>query len=212
MEKTIFAFGDSITYGAWDIENSGWINLLRRQLDKRAETDPNFYTLTYNLGIPGETTNGLVKRIEPEIKSRLRNDQENIFIFAYGANDAAFIPSENKFRVSLEQFGNNIEAAIKTARNFSSKIMILDITPVVDEKTIHPEHKDRSRLNEYIKLYNEKLKIVTDKFSVSLVNVFDEFMKNNHAEILDEDDGLHPNAKGHKMIFGLVKNQLDKFL
>ncbi|HUC02222.1 MAG TPA: SGNH/GDSL hydrolase family protein [Candidatus Paceibacterota bacterium] len=206
MEKTIFAFGDSITYGAWDIENSGWANSLRRHLDQRAETDPDFYTLFYNLGIPGETTDGLVKRLRPEVETRLREGQENIFIFAYGANDAAMIPSEKRFRVPVAQFGANIEAAITTAKEFSSKIMLLNITPVIEEKTLNPLGKDRSRLDNSVVAYNEKLAEVARKNSLPLVDVYGEFRKNDYIGLLDEGDGLHPNTKGHAIIYELVKD------
>ena len=122
---TIFAFGDSITYGAWDIESSGWANRLRHSLDERAETDPNFYTLFYNLGIPGETTEGLLERLRSEIEARVRTKEleKNIVIFAYGANDAAFLPEENIFRVDVEKFSQNMQTAVEIARGFSSKIL-----------------------------------------------------------------------------------------
>ena len=38
----ILIFGDSITYGAWDKEG-GWVQRLRKFLDERNLTDPNFY-------------------------------------------------------------------------------------------------------------------------------------------------------------------------
>ena len=40
----LLVFGDSITYGAWDLEG-GWVQRLRSFIDKKNLTDPNFYCL-----------------------------------------------------------------------------------------------------------------------------------------------------------------------
>jgi lysophospholipase L1-like esterase len=39
----IFCFGDSITYGAWDVATSGWAQKLRAYLDKKQEEDDRLY-------------------------------------------------------------------------------------------------------------------------------------------------------------------------
>ena len=148
----ILAFGDSITYGAWDAEQSGWTARLRRYLDQRTEKDPHFYSLVYNLGISGETTDGLIERFMRETEVRRKNDDEDIvFIFAYGANDAKMIPSRKKFGSGLDCFARNVETVLGMAKRFSSKIILLNITPVVDAKT-GDRSGDSSRLNEYITL------------------------------------------------------------
>lgn len=72
----IFCFGDSITYGAWDVANSGWAQKLRIYLDKKQEEDDSLYFLTYNLGIPGEATDSLVNRFLSETKARIREDKQ----------------------------------------------------------------------------------------------------------------------------------------
>ena len=96
--QSYIVLGDSITYGAWDIQGSGWASRLRLYLDGVQEKDESKYFLTYNLGIPGENTDGLVGRFESEFKARSRNeDEESVFVFAYGANDSVFFKSTNEF-------------------------------------------------------------------------------------------------------------------
>ena len=199
----IFCFGDSITYGAWDVANSGWAQKLRMYLDKKQEEDDSLYFLTYNLGIPGETTNGLVNRFLSETEARIREDEdleENIFIFAYGANDSAPIPSQNKFRVNAEDFKNNLKSVTDQAKKIGSKIIILNITPVDEELTANPVNKDESRLNKHIATYNEAIKEMTVNSDIYLVDVNSAFMNTDYKSLFCED-GLHPNESGHKIIF-----------
>ena len=198
----IFCFGDSITYGAWDVANSGWAQKLRMYLDKKQEEDDSLYFLTYNLGIPGESTDSLVNRFLPETKARVREEkqEENIFIFAYGANDAAMIPSQNKFRVDAEDFKNNLENVVDQAKKFGNKIFILNITPVNEEFTANPVNKDKSRINKYIEAYNKKIKEMAGNKGIYLVDVNSAFMNNDYKSLFCED-GLHPNESGHEVIF-----------
>ena len=207
----IYAFGDSITYGSWDAKFSGWANRLRISMDKKHELDPDFWVLTYNLGIPGEKTSGLLKRFELEFSARIKEDrnEEQIFIFAYGANDSAFIPSQNKHRTSREEFESNLDQVIKKAKAISDKILMLNITPVVESITAMDEKRESSRLNKYIEKYNGVIEKLAFNHEVRVVDVYGEFNKHDHTELLDED-GLHPNAKGHELIFTLVKSSLEK--
>jgi len=47
METRISIFGDSITWGAWNPENGGWVAQLRRYF----ETNENYDVDVYNLGV-----------------------------------------------------------------------------------------------------------------------------------------------------------------
>jgi len=198
----IFCFGDSITYGAWDVANSGWAQRLRVYLDKEQEEDSGLFFLTYNLGISGETTDGLVNRFLSETKVRIREDkrEESIFIFAYGANDVAIIPSQNKFSIDAEDFKHNLENVVDQAKKLSNKILILNITPVDEEFTANPVNKDKSRLNKYIEVYNKKIKEITDNKGIYFVDVNSAFMSHDYKSLFSED-GLHPNESGHEIVF-----------
>jgi len=210
----IFCFGDSITYGAWDVVNSGWAQKLRIYLDKKQEEDSSLYFLIYNLGIPGETTDSLVNRFLPETKARIREDrqEENIFIFAYGANDSATILSQNNFSVDVKDFKNNLKNTIDQAKNFGNKIFILNITPVNEELTANPVNKAKSRLNKYIEKYNQNIKEISEDNGIYFVDVNSAFMNNNYKGLFCED-GLHPNEFGHEIMFNellrVMKGVLD---
>ena len=209
----IYAFGDSITYGAWDISSSGWATRLRQYLDKRQEEDPDLYALFYNLGIPGETTEGLVTRFESETKARIRKNKvdDSIFILAYGANDAAYLPAEEKFRVSKEEFAKNLRQIIEIASSMSKKILIINLLPVVEEKNSTPRN-GKVRSNKYMTEYNAVLKDLANQLKVPLVDVNSVFMKAGHESLFIADDGLHPNEAGHQLIFESVQPVVEKML
>ena len=204
----ILVFGDSITYGNWDREG-GWVQRLRKFLDKRNLTDPDFYCLIYNLGISGNDTENLLKRFEFETEQRLKEGEETIFIFAIGINDTQFLHSENSLKVGPKKFKENIQKLIELARKISSKIIFIGLTPVDESKTTPiPWNTDKSYKNEYIEEYDEIIKSVCEKNKILFIDVFKMFKKLNYRNLLE--DGLHPNSEGHEKIFEVVKNFLIK--
>ena len=207
----IYAFGDSITYGAWDIQKSGWATCLRQFLDELQEKNPDYYGLFYNLGIPGETTDGLVKRFTAETSAREREDEEAMFIFAFGANDAAFLPADQKFRVSKEDFKTNLSQVLERALSISKKILLINILPVVEAMNSTPRN-GKIRLNKYMQEYNSVLDELSQQFGLQLVDVYSVFVKAGHDRLFIPDDGLHPNEKGHKLMFETIRPAVQKMI
>jgi len=204
----ILIFGDSITYGAWDKEG-GWVQRLRRFLDEKNLTSPDFYCVVYNLGISGDTSEDLLERFEFETKQRLKEHKETIVAFAIGINDSQFVHSEGNHRVPIKKFKNNLQELIKLAQKFSLKIIFVGLTPVDEEKTTPiPWNSDKFYKNEYIEKYNQVIKKVCEENKIYFIEIFKKFEATGYQELLE--DGLHPNSKGHKRIFEIVKDFLIK--
>jgi lysophospholipase L1-like esterase len=210
----VYCFGDSITYGAWDIQGSGWVARLRRHLDELQEKDQSLYFLSYNLGIPGETTDGLVKRFQTEYLARAKEDgeEESVFFFAFGANDSVFFKSTNEFRVSKDRFVSNLQKVIDSAKSNSKKIALVNIAPA-DEAVCAERFKERDkvRLNKNVEDYNRLISEIAKTNGLSLVDVYSAFVETDYKKLLSED-GLHPNEKGHQLIFEKVKVVLEKLI
>ena len=208
----IYLFGDSITYGAWDIEGSGWTARLRKYLDEVQLKDDSKYYLCYNLGIPGETTDGLVGRFDRELSARERLGEEAVFVFAFGANDSVHVPSMNGFRVPEDRFIRNMKAAIDSARTVSKNIILANITPV-DEAVCASRYgaKDKVRLNKNVERYNDLIAAIAQEKMVPAVDVYRPFV-DSVPKVLLSEDGLHPNEKGHQLIFELVRDALSPLL
>ena len=97
----IMVFGASTTYGKCD-PDGGWVGRLRKYIDQQAENiDLNS---VFNLGISGDTTEDVLKRLEFETKQRIKEGDELIFIFGIGANDTQFLHDKQITKISPERF------------------------------------------------------------------------------------------------------------
>ncbi len=195
MEQTICIFGDSLTWGAWDHEKGSWVNRLRLSLESE-----NYDILVYNLGVDGDTTNELLKRFDVEAKAR----QPTAIIFQIGENDSIFIKSQNKQMVSLQQLEKNLQKLIDKAKKFTKVIIFFGCGKVNESKTTPiPWETDYYYTNQNLILYDKKIRDISNKNNIHYLPI-SNLLKN---EDLDED-GLHPNSKGHQKLFLRVKDFL----
>lgn len=199
-------FGDSITYGEYDGVFGGWVDILKRYaLQKYNEGSDEL--ILFNLGIGGETTEGLVKRIPHEMKAR-NSAEGNIIFISYGANDLA-IKDGNQL-VNLKQFKANIEVAVQHAKQYSSNIYLVSILPFSDkvDKIIQPTGKIRN--NEDVLIYNQILKDIAVENSLNYIDFHSAFLEDK--EILFSKDGVHPNEKGYGMMAEIAIPIIEKYL
>ncbi len=200
----ILVFGDSIAFGAWDREG-GWVQRLRKVIDEKNLSGTNYYSLIYNIGVSGNTTENLLERFEFEAKQRLKESEETIIIFSIGINDSAFIHAKKSLLTQQKKFEENIQKLINLAKKYSQKIFFVGLT-AVDEPKVSPWKEGRSYKNKYIQKYNDIIKSTCKENNVSFVDIFQEWIKTDYKSLLE--DGLHPNSEGHKRIFDTVRNFL----
>lgn len=211
----IFVFGDSIVHGVWDDEMGGWANRLRNFLTNKA-TDES-WTELYELGVNGDTSENLLNRFEFEIYHRTIPEQGDIFLIAIGINDSAFLTEQGPVRtdhpggdnvIPKIHFKDNLQYLITLAKKYSEKIVFVGLTPVNEKKT-NPKGGVICYENKYIKEYNKIIKLTAEANGLLFIDVLNEFEKVDYKKLLD-DDGLHPNSKGHQKIFKIVKDYLEK--
>ena len=203
----ICVFGDSIVYGREDYEYGGWVQRLRKFLNKKILSKQKYF-FVYNFGVNADTTKGLLERFEFEIKFRLKRlkEKENVIvIFAIGINDCCYLLDKNNLDTLPEEFKKNIQKLIKLAQKFSPKIIFIGITSVDEVKTT-PYTTNKLYKNEYIKKYNEIIKSVCEKNKIYFIEIFENWINSDYKKLLE--DGLHPNSEGHQKIFESVKNFL----
>jgi len=211
VTKNIFIFGNSITYGEWD-ELGGWANRIRLHYDKPGLPLPDDYIITYNLGIPSDTSAGIAARLAAETQARLSPNpgvDDIQFIIATGANDSRWLIEEKRVATAPDQFIRNFDLISQAAKDFSDDIIFLGLIPCIEEdvrcaakKHGWVEHYD----NESLIDYNDLVKQHCQKHDHKFVDVYSAFLERGYDDLLS--DGLHPNSKGHEFIAEIVLQTL----
>ena len=192
LKGNICVLGDSIVYGAWDEEKHGYVNRLKKEIKNNKKIEN-----IYGLGIPGETSEGLVKRIDIELKPR----NPNTIIIATGINDTIYIKSKNKEAVSQENFIKNIRKIIDIAKKYTNNILILGLTRVIEEHTTPILwNNDEMYFNRTIEKYDTALAEYCRRDNVEYLKMFDVLEDEDFS-----DDGIHPNDNGHEKIYKAIK-------
>jgi lysophospholipase L1-like esterase len=201
----IFIFGDSITWGAWDSQG-GWAQRLKTYFDERSMNRSKDEVYTYILGVSGDTSGDLLNRFDVEFGARLdQDDTDRIIIFAIGINDSSFLIKEQKHIVEVKDYGLNINKLIKKAKRYTKNIVCIGLTSVDDIQTNPiPWETNIAYLNKYVYQYDEQLEKVCLKNGVTYIKVFDDF--SNQSSFLS--DGLHPNTKGHELLYKTIRDAL----
>lgn len=202
----VLVFGDSITYGAWDTE-AGWVERLKRDAHKQTvESQGTDKLQIINLGIGGDSSNKILKRMKTEIEARYSASWPFVFIITFGANDERSIDAE--IETPIEQFENNVREIIALAKQHSNKILFLGIPPI-SKPTV--EFKGQEYSDERVKHYEERMQMIVKEAGLPFVPMRPAFEQVGF-ENLYAYDNIHPNDKGHQLIADLVRPELEQLL
>lgn len=209
MKKIIYGlfFGDSITYGEYDGIFGGWVDILKRYSLQQFHEGNGDELILFNLGIGGETTEGLLKRIPHELSARNSADG-NIVFLSHGANDLAV--KEGVQIVDPEKFKSNMSAAIAHAKEYSNEIYLVSILPFSQKIDGVVVSSGKKRINEDVVVYNQILKGLAAEHSLGYIDFYAAFLEDK--EILLSADGVHPNEKGYGMMAEVAIPIIEKYL
>jgi lysophospholipase L1-like esterase len=203
----VFFFGDSITQGFWDDEG-GWAARVRRYFDTKHLSDKtNRYISFFNLGIDGDTTDDIVARFDTEVKARLYEGEEYIFIFAVGTNDTIFRKGENLNEP--DKYVQALDDLYSQAQKYSDKILFIGLTPVQDE-LLNPMPWSKSGKcysTERMQLFDNALRAFCKQSDTTYIDVWADFELKGLNSLMH--DGVHPNSLGHQIISKKVIQALD---
>lgn len=209
MKKIVYGlfFGDSITYGEYDGVFGGWVDILKRYALQRFHEGNGDELILFNLGIGGETTEGLLKRMPIELSARNSADGNLVFI-SYGANDLTI--KDGIHIVEPEKFKENIKIAVQQAKQFSKDIYLVSILPIAKKIDGVVVGSGKLRTNEEVILYNQILKDIAAEDSLSYIDFYSALLADK--EILLSADGVHPNEKGYGMMAEVAIPIIEKYL
>lgn len=185
-------FGDSITYGLYDKELGGWVNRVRLYIDNHISN--NFFI---NLGIPGQTSNDILKRFETELKNRYNNTDNFILIFSFGIKDSLFLNEDNNY---INIFKNNLTQIIFMSKKYTNDIHFVGL---INPNNEHEKRKNYD-LNNVLKIDNCIEKTCKEN-SINYIKLIDKITKEELSE-----DGLHPNSRGYAKISKIILKEIYK--
>ncbi len=205
----VLCFGDSVTFGEIDTESSGWVDQLKQDYITLQASSTRQDISIYNLGIGGETTDGLCVRFEVEFNARFKKGLDTLVMFAYGAND--IVIHKDKNIVPITYFIKNLTRCIQAAQLNSANVFLLGLTPISHSIDGVVNQHDKLRHSKDIKDYNSALKDLAKETKSIYLDTYGEFILHDSNELLSSD-GLHPNAAGHKVIYQMAKQELENLL
>ena len=194
---SICVFGDSIAWGSNDLEKGGWVSRLKMHMLEKYDVN------VYNLGISGDATEEVLKRVEAELKAR----EPQVIVFAIGINDSQYLHSIKNRRVSLGKFKENIRTLHTIASSVSREVVFIGLTAIDETKTKPVSwNSDIDYNTESIKEYDLTIKDFCADNGVKFIAMGNELNLDNL------EDGVHPDARGHEKMFQKIKPEIEKLL
>ena len=205
----ILCFGDSITLGEKDIERGGWADRLKTHYFRQFVDNQTQEITLYNLGVAGETTDGLSQRFDTELKARSIKGQASLLVLAYGAND--IVIHKNKNIVPEAYFVRNLKQCIESAKNIKAQIILLNLLPISDSIEGKVNQHGKLRFDHDVQAYNDILKTLSKEMKCEYLDVYTFFIELNKEDYLSSD-GVHPNSKGHELLFQKLKQKISNII
>ncbi len=175
---TIAALGDSLTYG-WMV-NKGYISFLE---DMICEKYPGCRLTILNRGIPGDTAQGGLSRLQNDV---IKYKPDLVFI-QFALNDAfsGYTP---------EQYKNYISVIIdQITEGTDAEIFLVTSVCLIDQMA-------NRRANSFYDILDE---LASDnELPIAMVHEYMRKKIDNELQLehLIQSDGVHPNDDGHRLM------------
>ncbi len=205
----ILCFGDSITLGEKDIEHGGWADRLKTHYLTQFVDSQTQEIMLYNLGVAGETSDGLANRFVSELKARHINGQALLVVFAYGANDIVIHKKKNI--VPEMYFVRNLKHCMESAKKFKAQILLVNLLPISDSIEGTVNQHEKLRFDRDIQAYNTTLNKLSKEMNCDYLDVYTAFIDHG-KEVCLSSDGVHPNSKGHKLLYQKIKQKISNLV
>jgi lysophospholipase L1-like esterase len=152
----------------------------------------------HNLGIPGDTTIGVLNRIDQVIKLKPK-----IVILQIGLNDFVLTKLDKE-----ESFENILTIRHQLLENCpDSQVYIFSLTPI-NQKDFKDQLYLLNRNPNDAKVLNKMLEKVIDEHH--FINIYDQLIdENGNLKLSLTRDGIHLNQKGYQVYLNVFQNLID---
>lgn len=170
-KKTILFFGNSLTAGMGLDPDEAFPALIQKKIDSL-----NFNYTVINSGLSGETTASGKNRLEWVLKQKV-----DIFILELGANDGLRGIPLDETRKNLQIIIDSVQLNNKSIRIILAGMMIPPNMGI-----------------EYTKEFQNIFPTLAKKNDIELIPFILDKVAGNPE--LNQKDGIHPTAEGHKIV------------
>jgi lysophospholipase L1-like esterase len=179
--------GDSLVNGTGDEMALGWAGRLCANAHRQG-----WAVTCYNLGIRGDTSQGIRHRWEDECARRLPEFCDRRMVLSCGVNDTAI--KNGSVRVPPEDACANVGHIFTHAQ--IDQILMVGPPPVADE-----EH------NQRIKLLSQAFAEESQRFDIPYIELFFPLISNPiYRQEVFNNDGSHPKQAGYAEIAKIVSS------
>ncbi len=180
---TIVTYGDSITKGK---TNDNYPSMLKQEL---RNIFPNSEIKIINSGMSGATSFEAKEHIQQKVLSLT----PDAVIVEFGWNDLAK-------RYPIEDFISNMTYTIE------------QLQPHTELALITTTRVNIGLANYAIRSYNKEIKNIAKKYKIPVIDIYGAWGKaikdGNSLKSLLNEDNIHPNIKGHKIISDTIIKRL----
>lgn len=208
----IVALGDSITNGAGlagVTEAETFREITRRELTTKVGKTVE----VINAGVNGDIVTRAMKRLPRDVLNR----QPDIVTVMFGGNEAGFYrPETNGFadtpRVERAQFKATLVALVDRLRAARITVVLMTCPPMTERYGgMHLEPYRQHGINFLVRDYAQAMRDVAAEKQVELIDVYRAF-EGNRDRLDYFPDGLHPDARGHRVIADLLVERLARLI
>lgn len=188
-DKTVVAFGDSITH------MPGWVSMMKSELG----------TEVINAGYSGDTTLLAIKRIEEDVLSH----DPDVVIMNFGMNDHAEVINSKQPLVSLRMYENTYRTMIKRILKTGAKIVLVTHNGVCTEPGFYsPGLYGLDYGAETMHDFFDVVKSLADEFDLGFIDIYDLSVKEGLSKICLQYDGIHLSTYGQQKYFEWISSYL----
>jgi acyl-CoA thioesterase-1 len=182
-ERVVLFLGDSLTAGLGVEPEEAYPRLLGEMLTKDGVADVRIV----NGGVSGSTSASALSRLQWYDKIR-----PSVLFLALGANDGLR-------GLTVEEMGNNLAEVINAARKRGMSVLLAGME-------LPPNYGD-----EYTGSFRQVYRDLANRYGLTLIPFLLEGV--GGVASLNQADGIHPNAEGHRHIarhvYPVLKAHLD---
>ena len=199
----ILVFGDSITYGAWDTEG-GWVERLKRIAHTKTVTSNGETKIqVINLGIGGDTSTKILKRMPDEIRARESTSWDLMILITYGANDERI--RDGIIETPLIEFEENTKKIIQYAKKITKNIIFIG-PPPIGKSLVYLKGQEYS--DQRIEEYDASLKKILNENFLEYIDLR-SFLINKPLNSIFAYDFIHLNNEGHSLVAEYVRSRIN---